>query len=89
MATNDQKNKRGLKKMTFRCYYDTLGDRKIVAPKRDFVDEMAELCMVSIKTIRGYLAGTYQPDALRKKLISEKLGIPEDQLFPPKEEKEA
>jgi transcriptional regulator with XRE-family HTH domain len=89
MAKNDQKNKRELKFMTFRCYYDTLGDRTVVAPKRDFVKEMAELCMVSTKTIRGYLAGTYQPDALRKKIISEKLGISEEQLFPPKEEKEA
>lgn len=89
MEKTDQKKGDGKAKMTFRCYYDTLGERKVVAPKKDFVEEMAELCMVSTKTIRGYLAGSYQPDALRKKLISEKLGIPEDRLFPPKVEKEA
>lgn len=78
-----------MNKMTFRCYYDTLGERKVVAPKRDFVNEIAKLLVVSTKTVRGYLAGTYQPDALRKRMLSEHLGIPEDELFPPKEEKEA
>lgn len=88
MIKNNQQNSDSRQGRTFKEYYNLLGTKKVVAPKKMFVEEMAELCMVSTKTIRGYLAGTYQPDMLRKRLISEKLGIPEDELFPPRKESE-
>jgi transcriptional regulator with XRE-family HTH domain len=89
MEKNNQKVGAIPQKMTFRCYYDTLGDRKVVAPKRDFVEKIAKMLKVSTKTVRGYIAGSYQPDALRKEILSKYLGIPEDELFPVKEDKEA
>lgn len=72
--------------MTLKCYYNTLGDRKVVAPKKEFIEEVAALLKVSTKTVRGYIAGAYQPDALRKEILSKHLGIPAEKLFPAKEE---
>ena len=70
---------------SFRDIYDSLGDKTIRAPKKEFINEIATLLMVSTKTIRGYIAGAYQPDALRKAMLAKHLGVPEDVLFPPKE----
>ena len=83
MDNNHQHNRKDTKKTTFRDYYRSLEGRRTVAPKKQFIEEMAALCLVSTKTIRCYLAGSYRPDALRRRLISERLGIPEEELFPP------
>lgn len=56
-------------------------------PKQAFVEEIAELCMVSLQTVRMWIAGVQRPDALKQKLISEHLGVPADILFPPAAEK--
>ena len=53
MELNNQKCWRNTLKMALRFYYDTLGDRKVVAPKRDFVEKIAKMLKVSTKTVRG------------------------------------
>lgn len=75
--------------LTFRGYYNRLGAKEVKAPKKEFIERIANICKVSTKTVRGYLAETYQPDALRKEIISKELRIPEAVLFPSKEEKGA
>lgn len=52
------------------------------APKQAFVERIAELCMCSQQTVRMWVQGKQRPDALKQKLISEELGIPQEELFP-------
>lgn len=67
---------------TFREIYDNLPPREFIAPKKEFVREIAELCKCAESTVRCWLAGVQQPDTLKKSLIAEKLGVSEDILFP-------
>lgn len=67
---------------TFREIYDNLPPREFIAPKKEFVREIAELCKCAESTVRCWLAGVQQPDTLKKSLIAEKLGVSEDVLFP-------
>lgn len=53
------------------------------APKQAFVEEMAALCMCSQQAVRMWIQKKQLPDALKRKLISERLGYSEEQLFPP------
>lgn len=68
-------------KSTFRKIYDRLPNRKVEAPKADFVRRMAEICKVHPTTVRCWLAGTQKPDALKISIISKELGVPENELF--------
>lgn len=70
-----------MKKCRFRKIYDQLPERKVKAPKSDFIREIAALCKVHPVTVRCWLAGTQKPDALRTSLIAAKLGVPENELF--------
>lgn len=67
---------KGLRKM-----YDSLPTRQVEAPKSDFIRELAELCKVHPTTVRCWIYGTQQPDALKKSLIAQHLGKSEDELF--------
>lgn len=75
-----------MKKVTQKDYqsfiqiYKGLPERSAVkAPKTEFVEEIAALCMCSTKTV---IHGVQKPDALKQKMISDKLGVPADILFP-------
>lgn len=68
--------KTGLRKL-----YDALPAREHIAPKKDFIDRLAKLCMVHPQTVKGWIYGTYTPDSLRQQMISKELGIPVDELF--------
>lgn len=70
-----------MEKTKFRQIYDALPPRSNVAPKSDFVREMASLCKVHTATVRCWLAGTQRPDALRTSILAKRLGVPEDELF--------
>lgn len=72
-----------MEKNKFRQIYDALPACVVVkeAPKTQWVKRLAELCKVHPQTVRGWLAGTYTPDALRKSIISKELGVPEEELF--------
>lgn len=67
---------KGLREM-----YDELPARQVEAPKTKFVNDLAELCKVHPKTVRCWIYGTQQPDALRKSMIAKHLGISENKLF--------
>ena len=70
------------KKTKFRQIYDALPPRsEVVTPKTAFVIDMAKLCKVTGKTVRGWIAGTYKPGALRISHISNKFGMPENKLL--------
>ena len=72
---------KNMEKSKFRQIYDALPAKAPVAPKTAFVKEVAELCKVSEKTVRCWLAGAQKPDALKRSLLSQKLGVPENELF--------
>lgn len=81
-------NSKKVEKMTCTDYYPTFGDvyralpEPPKAPKQAFVEEIAELCICSQQTVRMWIQGTQRPDALKRKLIAERLGYSEEQLFP-------
>lgn len=70
-----------MKKSTFRQIYDKLPAQKVVAPKTEWIKRMADICKVHPTTVRCWLAGTQKPDALRISLLSQELGVPENELF--------
>jgi len=70
-----------MEKTKFRQYYDALPPKTEVAPKTAFVRRIAELCMVSEKTVRCWLAGAQKPNALCVSIIAKEIGIPESELF--------
>ena len=86
------KSDKKMKKMTAGDYATpkTLGelyrDLDPTPPKTKFVRELAELCMCSEQTVRMWIQGVQRPDALKQKLISEKLGVPATELFPVEEQ---
>ena len=68
-----------MKKVTPKDYqsfiqiYKGLPERSAVkAPKTEFVEEIAALCMCSTKTVRMWIHGVQKPDALKQKMISDK-----------------
>jgi hypothetical protein len=68
-------------KLTFRGQYFSLPN-KSDSPKARFIKEIAQLCLVSETTVRCWIAGEYRPDALKQKLIAEKLHRKPEELFP-------
>lgn len=68
-------------KSKFRLAYEKLPVRTVEAPRSRWVEHMASICMVSVKTVRCWLAGTQHPDALRRNILSKELKIPADELF--------
>ncbi|WP_289700253.1 helix-turn-helix domain-containing protein [Duncaniella muris] len=85
---NMMPNNKKVEKMTPADYTPTFGElyralpESPKAPKQAFVEEIAELCMCSQQTVRMWIQGTQRPDALKRKLIAERLGYNEEQLFP-------
>jgi hypothetical protein len=71
----------GIKKNRFREIYDSLPARQEVAPKTDWVNEIAKITKSHPTTVRAWIYGTQKPDALKTSIISKHLGIPEDELF--------
>lgn len=69
-------------KMTFRGQYFSLPDKAPETPKEKFIREIMETCLVSKSTVRCWIAGEYRPDSLKRNLISKKLGIEPEILFP-------
>lgn len=81
MSERKERKAAGLRPGRLRAAYDALPPVERTSPKRDFVEELMRLCMVSETTVRGWLAGTYRPDALRRRLLAERLDCGEDELF--------
>lgn len=72
-----------MQKSKFREIYDALPQCVVIkeAPKTQWINRIAEICMVHPSTVRGWLAGTYKPDTLRKSILAKELGVPEEELF--------
>ena len=67
---------------TFVEIYRELPEKATLAPKTAFIKEIAQLCKVNDHAVRMWLNGSRRPDELRRSLISKKLNIPEEILFP-------
>ena len=54
--------------------YKALPERsEVKAPKTAFVERIAQVTMKSTKTVRGWIAGTQNPDALTQAVIEKEL----------------
>lgn len=51
-------------------------------PRAKMVEEMAQRCKVSIPSVYRWIQGRVVPNALCRSIISEYLGMSEDELFP-------
>ncbi len=72
---------------TFKELYNSLPGRSTaIPPKKAFVKRIAKVTMKSETTVRCWLAGSQNPDALSKSMISKELGMSCDVLFPKKRE---
>lgn len=68
-------------KSKFRQIYDALPTRAAKAPKTQWVERMAEICMVSEQTVRCWVYGTQKPDALKLSILAKELNVPASELF--------
>lgn len=59
-------------------------EKRKLTPAQEFIKNMAKLTKRSESTVRQWVVGMFTPDELCKSIISEKLGIDADILFPPK-----
>jgi len=66
--------------LSFREIYDSLPTPE--TPKSNFIKEIAQLTLKSENTVRQWLSGRQMPDALTQQMISKKLSIPSNVLFP-------
>lgn len=71
---------------SFRELYDEVWGpaRKASDAARIFIERAAKVTMRSETTVRMWLCGKQQPDALAQSALSAEFGIPAEQLFPPK-----
>lgn len=67
---------------TFRERYLSIRDRKELTPKQKFIEEICGATMKCEKTVRCWIAETQMPDPLAQRIISEKVGVPPEELFP-------
>ncbi|MBQ7553297.1 MAG: XRE family transcriptional regulator [Bacteroidaceae bacterium] len=72
-----------MEKSGFRRLYDALPERsqEVGAPKADFVRMVAIVTKKRPATVRAWLYGVQKPDALTLSVLSQKLGVPADELF--------
>lgn len=72
---------------SFREIYDALPGRSTVkTPKTEFVERIAAVTKRTTQTVRMWLNGSQNPDALAQSVIEKELGIPATDLFPSKHE---
>lgn len=63
--------------MEFKEYVKSLPNQR-----NEVMTDLAKLCRVSNITVYRWLRGDFVPDALKRKVISEYLNIPEKELWP-------
>ncbi len=67
--------------MTITNYYQSLP--KAVSPRAEFVRDLVINCNVSEITVRQWMSGRFTPgEKAHRDYISQKTGIPVDELFP-------
>lgn len=63
--------------MRFKEYIDSLPNQR-----NEEISKLMKLCRVNESTVYRWLRGDFTPDPLKRKVISEYLKIPENELFP-------
>lgn len=74
-------NMENVPKNGLRRLYDSLPERQHVAPKKALIDRLAKATKKHPQTVKGWIYGTYTPDALTQDAISRELKIPVSELF--------
>lgn len=67
--------------MTLRDYYNNLPEAKVIAPKSDLIERIAEKCDVSYSTARNWCGGFRPRKQVWIDAIAEEVGIPAEDLF--------
>ena len=77
---------KGIKQATFRELYNLEVQKDAQRPSaaQQFIAEIARITMKKEQTVRMWLYSDQVPDELTKAVISQKLNISADVLFPPK-----
>lgn len=82
------KQKTESQNLTFRQFYNEIKHEEpedTQKAKRKFIEKIAEISFKTVGTVRMWLYTNYQvPDQLTQKIVSEHMGIPAENLFPPK-----
>jgi hypothetical protein len=68
--------------MTFKEIYESLETPP--SPKEEWVKRMASITLASEFSVKMWISGRNEPSALAKKILSEELGRPVEELFPGK-----
>jgi hypothetical protein len=63
--------------MRFKEYIDSLPNQR-----NEEISKLMKLCRVNESTVYRWLRGDFTPSPLKRKVISEYLKIPENELFP-------
>ena len=69
MMSSDKKHPENSGKITLTGYYASLPKKQFVAPKKEFVEEIARECLLSFSAAASYMQGRNRP----KRLIAEKI----------------
>lgn len=67
--------------MTLKDYFFDLEERK-----RSLINMIADQTLSSTSTVYRWISGEIDPPPLKKRIISEIIGLPESELFPEKNE---
>ena len=67
--------------MTFKEYIESL-PKRTVSVRNQTINELAEACRVDASAVYNWLAGRTSVRPVYRKIIAEKLGRPESELFP-------
>ena len=67
--------------MVFSDYMNSLST-KAVSEKRAMIDKLAKATGRDEQSVYSWIAGRNKPDRLVRKVISDVLGMPEEELFP-------
>lgn len=59
---------------------------KLSNERADFIKRIAEITLASPATVSRWISGEFIPSKVRREIISRELNIPEEQLFPQKED---
>jgi len=66
--------------MTFTDHVNSLSNERV-----EFIKRIAKITLASPATVSRWISGEFIPSKARREIISLELGIPEEQLFPQKE----
>ncbi len=54
-------------------------------PRMEVIRKIAEITDSNISTVYRWMSGAINPPTVKKRIIAKHLGIPVDELFPPKD----